>query len=139
MAKLNTTEPVFVNLLRSSGIDSQHGEIDSSESILGLFKRVTNGETKHNRARICKPLRSPGIDSQPGEIDSTESIPGLLKRLQIRVGFVLKGTCTGSSGAVILGDQAGQNLINRYHLLNAGTLLRWLDWGYVYTVDTCTN
>ncbi len=49
---LNTTEPVFVNLLKSSGIDSEPGEIDSS-------------------------------------------IPRVLKRLQIRVGFVLRGTCTG--------------------------------------------
>jgi hypothetical protein len=33
-------EAVFVNLLRSSGIDSQRGGIDSSESIPGLLKRL---------------------------------------------------------------------------------------------------
>jgi hypothetical protein len=31
---------VFVNLLRSPGIDPQPGEIDSSESIPGLHKRL---------------------------------------------------------------------------------------------------
>ncbi len=34
---LNCTEPVFANLLRSPGIDSQPGGIDSSESIPGLL------------------------------------------------------------------------------------------------------
>jgi hypothetical protein len=33
------TEPVFVNIIRSSGIDSRPGGIDSSESIPGLLKR----------------------------------------------------------------------------------------------------
>jgi hypothetical protein len=33
-------EPVFVNPLRSPGIDSQPGGVDSSESIPGLFKRL---------------------------------------------------------------------------------------------------
>ncbi len=42
------SEPVFVNLLMSPGIDSQPGGIDSSESIPGIHKRlqirvVTNG------------------------------------------------------------------------------------------------
>jgi hypothetical protein len=34
------TEPVFVNLLRSPGIDTQPGGIDSSEPIPGLHKRL---------------------------------------------------------------------------------------------------
>ncbi len=34
------SEPVFVDLLRRPGIDSQPGEIDSSESIPGLHKRL---------------------------------------------------------------------------------------------------
>ncbi len=34
------TRPVFVDLLRRPGIDSQPGEIDSSESITGLHKRL---------------------------------------------------------------------------------------------------
>jgi hypothetical protein len=33
-------EPVFVNLSRSPGIDSQPGGIDSSEAISGLLKRL---------------------------------------------------------------------------------------------------
>jgi hypothetical protein len=33
-------EPVFVKLLRSPGIDSQPGGIDSSESISGLIKSL---------------------------------------------------------------------------------------------------
>ncbi len=33
-------EPVFVNLLRSPGIDSRPGGIDSSELILGLLKHL---------------------------------------------------------------------------------------------------
>ncbi len=35
-----TSEPVFVNLVRSPGIDSQPGWIDSLESITGLLKRL---------------------------------------------------------------------------------------------------
>ncbi len=38
--KYNNTEPEFVNLLRSQGIDSQTGGIDSLESIPGLLKRL---------------------------------------------------------------------------------------------------
>jgi hypothetical protein len=34
------TEPVFVNLLRGPGIDSQPGGINSLESIPGLLKRL---------------------------------------------------------------------------------------------------
>ncbi len=34
------TEPVFVNLIKSPGIDSQPGGIDSLESIPGLHKRL---------------------------------------------------------------------------------------------------
>jgi hypothetical protein len=37
---LRNPEPVFVNLIRSPGIDSQPGGIDSSESIPGLHKRL---------------------------------------------------------------------------------------------------
>ncbi len=33
-------EPAFVNLLRSPGIDSQPGGIDSSESIRGLLEHL---------------------------------------------------------------------------------------------------
>jgi hypothetical protein len=36
---LLSTEPGFVNVLRSQGIDSQPGGIDSSKSIPGLHKR----------------------------------------------------------------------------------------------------
>ncbi len=44
-AKYNTpgtvhTEPVFVNLLRTSEINSKPGGIDSSESIPGLLRRL---------------------------------------------------------------------------------------------------
>jgi hypothetical protein len=57
------TEPVFVNLLRSPGIDSK------------------SEDDTRNRVRtepvFVNLLRSP-------EIDSLESIPRLLKRLQIR-------------------------------------------------------
>ncbi len=35
-----TREPVFVDLLRSPGIDSQPGGIDALESIPGLLKRL---------------------------------------------------------------------------------------------------
>ncbi len=38
--QIQKPEPVFVNLLGSPGIDSQHGGIDSSESIPGLLKRL---------------------------------------------------------------------------------------------------
>jgi hypothetical protein len=37
---LPRAEPVFVNPLRSPGIDSQPGGIDSSEAISGLFTRL---------------------------------------------------------------------------------------------------
>ncbi len=81
-------EPVFVNLLRSPGIDSQHGGIDSSESNPGLHKRLqiralgpdkvyvtgrgfqcpererlNRQMSPGTRVRIYKSLRSPGIDS----------------------------------------------------------------------------
>jgi hypothetical protein len=36
----DTSEPVFVNLLRSPGIDSQPGGTDSSEFIPGFLKRL---------------------------------------------------------------------------------------------------
>jgi hypothetical protein len=36
----NTSEPEFVYLLKSPGVDSQRGRIDSSESIPGLHKRL---------------------------------------------------------------------------------------------------
>jgi hypothetical protein len=39
-SKLIRTEPVFLNLSRSPGIDSQLGKIDSSESIPRLYKRL---------------------------------------------------------------------------------------------------
>jgi hypothetical protein len=37
------SEPVFVDLLRSPGIDSQPGGIDSLESIVGLLKSLQIG------------------------------------------------------------------------------------------------
>jgi hypothetical protein len=56
-----STEPVFVNLLRSPRIDSQTG------------------------GPVLKPYLSyRPAKLQAGEIDSSESTPGLLKRLQIR-------------------------------------------------------
>jgi hypothetical protein len=40
MLCFNKPEPVFVNLVRSPGIDSQPGGIDFLESIPGLLKRL---------------------------------------------------------------------------------------------------
>jgi hypothetical protein len=54
-------EPVFVDLLRRLGIDSQPGG----------------------------PVRNPICRTGAGELDSSESIPGLHKRLQIRAQFIL--------------------------------------------------
>jgi hypothetical protein len=55
-------EPVFVNLLRSPGFDSQPGG-----PVTATLFVVT----------ACQSTKAGGIDS-------SESIPGLLKRLQIR-------------------------------------------------------
>ncbi len=60
---LSSTEPEFVNLLRSTGIDSQPGG------------PVRQPYLTYRLARL-QCLHS--------GIDSLESIPGLLKRLQIR-------------------------------------------------------
>jgi hypothetical protein len=44
-------EPVFVDLLRSPGIDSQPGGIDSLDSILGILKRFTNSGSEDSSSR----------------------------------------------------------------------------------------
>ncbi len=59
----SSTEPEFVNLLRSTGIDSQPGG------------PVRQPYLTYRLARL---------QSLHGGIDSLESIPGLLKLLQIR-------------------------------------------------------
>jgi hypothetical protein len=72
------SEPKFVNLLRSPGIDSQPGRAGTTS----LFDVPT---------------------SQGGGIDSLESIPGLLKLLQIRAPVrvsQLVESCVESSAGV---------------------------------------
>jgi hypothetical protein len=66
---------LYVNLLRSPGIDSQPGGKDTSESISGLLKHLQYGlcpeiDSKESlpqayvaSVRIHKLLRNPGIDS----------------------------------------------------------------------------
>jgi hypothetical protein len=72
-------EPVFVNLLRSPGIDSRFGGIDSSELITGLLKRL------QTRALSTTPLpcmsctwggrleRWPQHGSPPGWLEESDS------------------------------------------------------------------
>ncbi len=85
------SEPDFVNHLRSQGIDSQHGGIDSIKSISGLLKRLRiralcwnfrtiYGGQEPSWNRVVVPARPA---TQAGGIDSLESISGLLKSLKI--------------------------------------------------------